>query len=525
MKNRLFNMYRFGIIIAAVISFEFIPLVWRSTIIQPSIARAAVGQGMAVDLDLTTTGYDATITTTNIENTRSVQEGDEFDVGIVVQNGYNADSITGELLYDKTRLTFVSGAMRDTKRSISNFLVRDGGTLVEVPVVTRVDNGQAIVVFGGAIRGQDPLQAPDGSGLVAWVTFRAIASGTAELSLHNGVIVDSYNNAEMVNRFANGLITVSAISNGTPTVTPTPYYPFGAFPSYPWELPITGGMNAVPLFVCAFFAFGYFFYTKKTNMRLRSYQQKQIVLSGIFFLLLFANFFQGNDQSYLRAQVLTETPIPTYTPTLTTTIAIPTNTVTVQLGAISGIVTEGAIPKASIVVSALNSITGQVITSTQSGTDGTYVLAGITPGNYKVKFEGSGITGAIYYYNRYTFIEAALLSIFSGQTTAGVNLDITSATGATPSVTPYSGIASPTPNAQATGTASAYPTVSSSLVTADFTGDGKVYTWDLSLFADHYLTATGDANWDTRFDLQQNNRVDSSDLGVLQSNWLRGVYP
>ena len=61
--------------------------------------------------------------------------------------------------------------------------------------------------------------------------------------------------------------------------------------------------------------------------------------------------------------------------------------------------------------------------------------------------------------------------------------------------------------------------------------DGYVDVWDLMQFADHWHTRTGDANWDTKFNLTGPNfgdldgYVDVWDLMVFADNWHEGEKP
>ena len=63
---------------------------------------------------------------------------------------------------------------------------------------------------------------------------------------------------------------------------------------------------------------------------------------------------------------------------------------TVGMGALTGRVTDpSGAGVANVTVTATNADTSQT-RSTTTGTDGTYKLAGLAPGNYRVKFEASG---------------------------------------------------------------------------------------------------------------------------------------
>ena len=90
-----------------------------------------------------------------------------------------------------------------------------------------------------------------------------------------------------------------------------------------------------------------------------------------------------------------------------------------ESGSIAGTVTDGEMmPLESVAVTAYDG-DDEEVTSTSTDPDGTYMLAGLLPGTYRVEFEADG----------YDVVEVEEVAVVAGEPTEGVDAVLTSGDG------------------------------------------------------------------------------------------------
>jgi PKD repeat protein len=186
---------------------------------------------IAVDLDPTANG---------IQDALTVAPGDAFDVEVVAIDVTNLDSFDFKLIYDPQYLEVVQDSATE-----GSFLTTsaDGEVFLQVDLST-----PGVVHLSNSLPGQDPEEAPDGTGPIVRLSFRSLASGSATLTCSDVIFFDSERIRTDVTDIRDATVRINASPVavlGTYTVNEGEtltldasgsYDPDGTIVSYRWDL-------------------------------------------------------------------------------------------------------------------------------------------------------------------------------------------------------------------------------------------------------------------------------------------------
>ena len=159
---------------------------------------------VSIDMDIETADYEQGISRFHIESTANHRVGSEILVGIVAQGVTNLDTYQVEVLFDPQSLEFVNGFEGNPMGGVVNLLKKNGG---ETLGFQAVETAPGAINITSALAGDDPQEAPEGTGIVALLQFRVLNS--ARLELGNVVFIDTNGSIESIGDLRGGSITTS----------------------------------------------------------------------------------------------------------------------------------------------------------------------------------------------------------------------------------------------------------------------------------------------------------------------------
>lgn len=141
----------------------------------------------------------------------NVEAGQPFIVDVMIDGAVNVGAFQFDLIYDPAVVTV-------TDVALGPFVGSTGRTAQ--PVGPTIDNVRGALTFGAFSFGSGA--GPEGTGVLATVTFRAEGPGTSALGLQNVVVTDPMANAQPAS-VEGGVVTVTAPpAASTPTMAPSP---------------------------------------------------------------------------------------------------------------------------------------------------------------------------------------------------------------------------------------------------------------------------------------------------------------
>lgn len=144
--------------------------------------------GCALDLDYTTRDYHGN-KTKDIESAIMAEANSEIWVAVVAQSVINLDTYQVDVNFNPDRMTFIEGIEDNAFEGISNFLKANGGTTVGFMAV---EKSPGVVNIANSVVGNNPEEAPDGSGIIALLKFKILDSApNNHLTLSNVDYLDS----------------------------------------------------------------------------------------------------------------------------------------------------------------------------------------------------------------------------------------------------------------------------------------------------------------------------------------------
>jgi hypothetical protein len=126
-----------------------------------AVAEWCSNASVAIDTDLNTL--------TDVESVLPVAVYDEFSVAIVAQDVVNLDTYQVEVQFDPDLLMFVNGVEDNPEAEINNILKANGGQTLGFQAV---QTKPGVVNITNALIGSDEEISPEGSGLLAILTFK-----------------------------------------------------------------------------------------------------------------------------------------------------------------------------------------------------------------------------------------------------------------------------------------------------------------------------------------------------------------
>ncbi|MEA1954638.1 MAG: immunoglobulin domain-containing protein, partial [Campylobacterota bacterium] len=172
--------------------------------------------GVAIDLDYTTNGYDQdTVTHTDIETSEVVSTNTEKWIAVVAQNVENLDTYQVEVSFDASRLALIATAEDNSFGGLHNLLKKNGGTTIGFQAV---ETGAGIINISNALVGTDEAIAPEGTGLIALLKFKALDADTNNtINLQNVHFVNSSGSNALITNHINATFNPETI-NQAPVV-------------------------------------------------------------------------------------------------------------------------------------------------------------------------------------------------------------------------------------------------------------------------------------------------------------------
>ena len=162
----------------------FVSLLAMVFVAVPASAGPNAGAGCAVDLDFTTTQIDTSMT---------VDEGDEFWVAIIAQDVSNLDTYQVKVNFDPTKLSFLDKIEEyvnpfNPSGDRPNILKTLGGQTVGFHAALE---SPGVVNMSNALVGENPAEAPEGDGLLGLLKFKVLDAVNTSLNLSEVAYLDS----------------------------------------------------------------------------------------------------------------------------------------------------------------------------------------------------------------------------------------------------------------------------------------------------------------------------------------------
>ncbi|KPA11345.1 conserved hypothetical protein, secreted [Candidatus Magnetomorum sp. HK-1] len=152
--------------------------------------------GCAIDLNYLTRDYDTQISTKNIELRGTYLMDDELWVAVIAQNTTNLDTYEVEVIYDQSQMTFVEGYEDNPFSEVVNLLKKNNGMTVGFQAV---ESSPGKVIIANALSGTNTDEAPEGSGIISLLKFKALKDiSDIHLSLSKVNFLDSNNSHDSI---------------------------------------------------------------------------------------------------------------------------------------------------------------------------------------------------------------------------------------------------------------------------------------------------------------------------------------
>ncbi|RKZ47086.1 MAG: hypothetical protein DRQ58_07430 [Gammaproteobacteria bacterium] len=169
-------------------------------------AMKPIDNGLALDMDISTTDYESTDPDSEIESQISACKEDEIWIAVAALGVTNLDTYQVEASFDTDKLEFLEGAEENPMGGINNLLKKNGGTTTGF---LAVENTPGTVNISDTLTGTDCNQAPEGSGALALLKFRVLdGDPDAALTLGNVFFLDCTGGNEEITDLRNGKITM-----------------------------------------------------------------------------------------------------------------------------------------------------------------------------------------------------------------------------------------------------------------------------------------------------------------------------
>jgi len=167
--------------------------------------------GCALDLNYFTQNYDSEISNTDIESQRNAYLNDNIWVAVIAQNVSNLDTFQFEINFDTSRLQFIDAYSEISIDIKYNLLTQNGG---EAPGFMASDNVPGTVNISNSLVGQNKDEAPDGTGIIAFLKFKLLdENDNNNLNLSNVFFVDSDGENDPITNLSNAVINPSSINS------------------------------------------------------------------------------------------------------------------------------------------------------------------------------------------------------------------------------------------------------------------------------------------------------------------------
>jgi hypothetical protein len=145
--------------------------------IDAAIAGPNASSGCAIDLDDSTHDYEVNISNKDIESKGTVGSKDEVTIAVVAQNVSDLDTFQVEINYDPDLIQFIRAYENTSQETV--FLQQNGGISTGLMVA---EKQTGTINIASALIGKDKEEAPDGTGIIAFLDFK-ILNNTKKIHL------------------------------------------------------------------------------------------------------------------------------------------------------------------------------------------------------------------------------------------------------------------------------------------------------------------------------------------------------
>jgi hypothetical protein len=167
-------------------------------------AESNTEAGCALDFNYTTRQYDTAVSQTDIESTIMATSGDQLMIAVLAQNVKNLDTFQAIINFDPLLLQFIGAYNEISIDEKFNLLTINGGSApffmssIEAPGTLNISN---------ALAGNDTNEAPEGTGIIAFVKFKVLDDNINNiLSLSNVFFMDSSGAKDAILNLSNATI-------------------------------------------------------------------------------------------------------------------------------------------------------------------------------------------------------------------------------------------------------------------------------------------------------------------------------
>ena len=159
--------------------------------------------GIVFDLDATTTGNQ------NLTGIPSQPTGTYIRVDVYCTDVVNLDTYEFEVIYNATELEYVSSSATNPITYEGNILESNGGTALGWMVDSSTPG---VLSIAYTLAGNDPLEAPEGEGLIADIVFLSLVDTYGTLTFGDVYFYDSYGVMDLITNTGNATLPVELSS-------------------------------------------------------------------------------------------------------------------------------------------------------------------------------------------------------------------------------------------------------------------------------------------------------------------------
>jgi len=162
-------------------------------------------KGVALDMDVSTGNYEVIYPSNNVESELSACQDDEIWIAVAATGVKDLDTYQVEVSFDTGKLQFLEGVEDNPISGIKNLLKKNGGiTAGFLPM----EKTPGTVNISNTLTGTDCNQAPEGSGVLAFLKFKVLnGNADAVLTLGNVFFLDCNRKNEEITALKNGKVT------------------------------------------------------------------------------------------------------------------------------------------------------------------------------------------------------------------------------------------------------------------------------------------------------------------------------
>ena len=139
-----------------------------------SVSSGCSTAGVAIDMSTTTNNYLDSILFNDIETEVYANVNNEITIGVIAQNVLNLDTFQVELEYNPSLLKYIEDSEKE-----GDFLKKHDGVTIGFQVSEKIPG---ILNIANSLIGSENEIAPDGSGLLAEISFKVLVSASSSQS-------------------------------------------------------------------------------------------------------------------------------------------------------------------------------------------------------------------------------------------------------------------------------------------------------------------------------------------------------